>query len=59
MKSDSAMELGFVVLFPYGKKGYSHKRHRKVEMGEFLKHCYFYHDRRFLTHKIFLYWALN
>ena len=53
------MELGFVVLFPYGKKGLSHKRERNVEMSEFLKHCFFYHDKRFVTHKIFLYWALN
>ena len=51
--------MAFPIIFPYGDQGISHKRNKFVYPAEFLKHCYHYHDRRFLTHKIFLYWAFN
>ena len=53
------MELAFPILFPYGRYGFTEKRDQELSITEFLLHCNFWHDRRFATHPLFLFWVLN
>ena len=62
MKIDDAetMAKAFPALFPYGHKDFnSCNRPTKVNLQEFLAHCYNWHDGRFATHKLWPYWAYN
>ena len=54
------MAKAFPALFPYGHKDFnSCNRSTKVNLQEFLAHCYNWHDGRFATHKLWPYWAYN
>ena len=53
------MELAFPCLFPYGQYGFSSTRNTKLHLYEYIQHCYFWNDRRFRTHPLFLFWAYN
>ena len=52
------MEKAFVVLFPYGNKGLADpERKIKVKPHDYIEHCFYYRDKRFTSHPLFMFWA--
>ena len=57
--SEGYWSRAFPTLFPTGDVEYLAPRHRRITLGQFLKHLILYEDGRFAQYARFRYFALN